>query len=381
MKKYQSSVIQAALSLLSLVAGMCVAADIQVAPSGGDTGDGSAAKPLATLVRARDAARAAGRGPNRIILAAGTYRLRETLELDQRDNGLTILAAPGAEARICGSIAVPAAALRPVDDPVVVARLPQAVRAVVCRIDLRALGIADLGAIGPHGFRRPYIPAPIELVQDDRILGLARWPKDGTPGEPLGKVLDKGPVTRNGQKPTRGGTFTLTSDRALGWADPGQVWITGFFANGYADDLVQIKAIDREKHTLTTVQPHMYGFSSGGSLNRWTAVNVLEELSQPGECVLDHAAGCVYLIPWTPPTTATRLEATVLDRPLIAIEGATGVTITGVILENSRQIGVYIERGARNRVTGCTLRNLGMVAVCIGKGVTPDSDYRMAFTG
>ena len=40
-----------------------------------------------------------GTGSNRLILAAGTYRLRDTFALDQRDDGLTILAAPGAEVR------------------------------------------------------------------------------------------------------------------------------------------------------------------------------------------------------------------------------------------------------------------------------------------
>ena len=44
-------------------------------------------------------------------------------------------------------------------------------------------------------------------------------------------------------------------------------------------------------------------------------------------------------------------------------------------------MGVYIERGATNRIVDCTLRNLGMVAVCIGKGVTADVDSAHGFTG
>ena len=41
----------------------------------------------------------------------------------------------------------------------------------------------------------------------------------------------------------------------------------------------------------------------------------------------------------------------------------------------------YIERGANNRIQNCTLRNLGIVAVCIGKGVKADNGYRHNFTG
>jgi hypothetical protein len=44
-------------------------------------------------------------------------------------------------------------------------------------------------------------------------------------------------------------------------------------------------------------------------------------------------------------------------------------------------MGVYIERGANNRIQDATLRNLGMVAVCIGKGISPDPDYQHGFTG
>ena len=359
--------------LLGLLVGSAAGADFPVTP--GDKGDG-----LAPLVRARDAARAAGAGPHRLVLAAGTYRLRDTFELDQRDDGLAVVAAPGAEVRLCGSVAIPPSALQPVTDAAVVARLSAGTRADVRWVDLRALGIQDVGVIGPHGFSRPYVSASLEIAQDDRLLGLARWPKQGTPGEPIATVIDKGPIPRNGQKPTRGGTFTFTSDVPLTWADPSQVWITGFFANGYADDLIQIKSIDRDKKAITTVHAHMYGFSTG-SILRWTALNALESLSEPGECVLDGQAGRVYLIPWTGTGPATRWEATVLDRPLVAIEGATGVTLQGLYLENARHMGVYIERGAKNRIVDCTMRNLGMVAVCIGKGVTADVDYAHGFTG
>jgi hypothetical protein len=52
------------------------------------------------------------------------------------------------------------------------------------------------------------------------------------------------------------------------------------------------------------------------------------------------------------------------------------VVFQDMTFECSRGIGVYIERGASNRVENCTLRNLGIVAVCLGKGVTADPLYR-----
>src|SRR5512143_1896051 len=67
--------------------------EFYVAPSGDDANAGTTQKPLATLEAARDAARKAGAGPHRIVVMPGEYFLERPVELDARDNGLTIEAA------------------------------------------------------------------------------------------------------------------------------------------------------------------------------------------------------------------------------------------------------------------------------------------------
>ncbi|MCX6937284.1 MAG: right-handed parallel beta-helix repeat-containing protein [Verrucomicrobia bacterium] len=361
------------------------AAEFHVSPGGSDDGTGGADRPFATLERARDAVRAAGQGPHQVVLSAGTYRLTQTFTLDQRDSGTTYRAAPGAEVRLCGSKSVPVSAIEPVTDSAILDRMLPEVRGAVRQIDLRALGLVDLGKIGPRGFNRPYVPAPLELVVDDEPLTLARWPNAGQPGELIGKVLDQGPRPRYGDKPTRGGVFTFTSERPLRWLKADEVWISGLFSVGWADGMVQVKSIDAEKRTFTTVQPHMYGFASGRDWNRWVASNLLEEIDVPGEFMADRASGRLYFLPPKPRQGSApakqRLEVTVFEEPLVAIEGATGVVLDGLIIENSRGMGVYIERGSGNRIQNGILRNLGMVAVSIGKGITPDPDYQLGFTG
>jgi len=299
--------------------------------------------------------------------------------MDERDSGT---AYRSVNARITGSVAIPNSAVKPVTDKAVLDRLVPEVRGKVREIDLRALVISDFGEIGPRGYRRPYVPAPLELFVDDESLTLAQWPNPGQPGVPVGKVLDKGPVTRNGAKPTRGGTFEFVTDRPARWTKADDVWITGLFQNGYADNTVKVKAFDLEKRTLTTVQPHMYGFGSGKPWNRWVALNLLEEIDLPGEFMADKKTGKLFFLPPAGNEIAKRrLEVSVMKEPLVAIEGATGVVFDGVNIECSRGMGVYLERGTSNRIQNATLRNLGMVAVCVGKGVSPDPDYRHAFTG
>lgn len=80
-------------SALLLAVGRAVSATFHVAPAGQDPNPGTAERPFATLETARDAARKAGAGPHRIVVMPGEYFLERTLELDARDNGLTIEAA------------------------------------------------------------------------------------------------------------------------------------------------------------------------------------------------------------------------------------------------------------------------------------------------
>jgi hypothetical protein len=83
--------VSAVLALLA--AGPVSAAEVvvYVTPTGDDTGDGSLAKPVASLIGARDAVRrlrADGKaGPVRVVVADGTYRFTEPLVLMPEDGG------------------------------------------------------------------------------------------------------------------------------------------------------------------------------------------------------------------------------------------------------------------------------------------------------
>lgn len=92
-----------ALALLPVLA---PAAGFFVAPGGNDQAPGTKDRPLASLEAARDAARKAGAGPHRIVLLPGDYFLTRTLELDPRDNGLTIEALEPGKSTIYGGTPV-----------------------------------------------------------------------------------------------------------------------------------------------------------------------------------------------------------------------------------------------------------------------------------
>ncbi len=119
--------------LLALLAAS-QAADFFVSPNGNDANPGTEAKPVATLERARDAARAARasdpKAGCRVVLGGGTYIMNRTLVFDLRDsaagNAITeIVAAPNARPVLSGAAPLPGGwQLAPQDLP----RLPKQAR-------------------------------------------------------------------------------------------------------------------------------------------------------------------------------------------------------------------------------------------------------------
>jgi hypothetical protein len=81
---------------------------IVVSPSGDDAAPGTADRPVRSLARARDLARAAASagGPVTIRLADGVYRQQTPLVLDARDSGVTWTAAPDARPLVSGGVRV-----------------------------------------------------------------------------------------------------------------------------------------------------------------------------------------------------------------------------------------------------------------------------------
>lgn len=361
--------------------------DFFVSPQGNDRWSGKRAEPrgkegpFATIERAQESVRALLRSrrprrPVRVVLRGGTYYLRRTLEFGPEDSGregapVIYAAAPGEQVILSGGRPLDPAAFEPVRDPAILARLPEEARSQVMQVDLRAQGVTDFGVMRPHGWGRSYVNPPLELFFNDQPLPLARWPNRGM--LPLGEVIDPGSAPRSGDYNNRGGTFTFDDDRPARWTQADDLWLSGYFAYGYADDTMKVKSIDLEKRTITLEQAHRYGLKSGLSYHAYYALNLLEEIDEPGEWYLDRKSGRLYL--WPPSDLRTaRIAVSLLEEPMVALEGASYVTLRGLTFEVSRGMGVYIERGTGNLIAGCTFRNLGSVAVCLGQGIKMDSD-------
>jgi hypothetical protein len=123
-------------AVLAMLAACSISAadliEVHVAPTGNDAADGSRAKPVGSLIGARDAVRrlrAAGKtGPVRVVVADGTYRVVEPLVLTPEDGGsaeapVRYEAAPGAKPVFSGGRVI--AGFKPAGDGVWAAQVPE----------------------------------------------------------------------------------------------------------------------------------------------------------------------------------------------------------------------------------------------------------------
>jgi hypothetical protein len=348
-----------------------------VSPQGDDRNPGTLAAPWQTPEGARDGVRAWRQtlpaGANEAVtiwLGGGTYPLSRTFELTKEDGGtagapVTYAAHQGEAVRLTGGREVPAKAFGPVRSADALRRILPEARPHVIEADLRDLGVTDFGTHRQFGHGLPVVPAPLELFWNDKTLPLARYPNTGAIA--IGAIVDPGSMPRTGDYSNRGGRFKYTDPRHARGAGVADVWLQGYFNHGFADDKIRVAAIDPAKEEVTLASPHLYALGSGQNFNQYVALNLLEELDEPGEWYVDAAAGRLYL--WPPGELgAARVTVSVVEPALVALDHVSFVTLRGLTIEEGRGLGLSIEGGSDNRIVDCTVRNVGTAGIMLGQG-------------
>jgi len=346
-----------------------------VAVDGSDENSGTITSPFATLSKARDAVRLIRKkNDNRtikIIIREGTYQLKKTFELDGRDSGtkenaVIYTSFPGEHVYIQGGRAIPVEKIETVFDKKILNLFPQRVRSKIRQVNLASLGISNYGTMREVGFARPYGPAAMEVFLNNQPLHPARWPNSRY--LPMGEIIDQGSVPRSGDFSNRGGRIKYNCSRPSRWKYSDNIFLCGYFMHGWAEDAVELTEIDTVSKVFTTGGPTLYGYGSATEdpNRRWYIYNVLEELDKTDEFYIDRKSGILYL---NPSNKVKTLEVSLLQEPMFAIEGASNILIKNLVFENSRGMGIYLENTQNIRIQNCTFRNLGIVGVCIGRGI------------
>ncbi len=359
-----------------LLAGLITshATEFHVAPKGKDSNSGNRAAPFASLERARTAIRSLKQTSGlpsegvTVWLHGGEYLRATSFELGPQDSGetnrpVTYRAVAGEEVRLVGGRVLPTSAFQPVTAPELLQRLDASAAPHVLHADLRALGITNY-EIFPDQFNgATRVP---ELFFNDQRMTLARWPNSGW--AEFSKVVESGPAPWRNHASDKPGAFTYEGDRPARWLHAPGVWLQGYWCFDWSCETIRVQSIDTNQHRITLAKQHGYGLGSGNpGPRRFLAVNLLEELDQPGEYFLDRATGGLFF--WPPgPLRGAHVVLSTLTQPVLTLRNASHVTLRGLIVEAGAGNGIEIQDGTDDRIVACRIRNLGMDGVIVAGG-------------
>ncbi len=341
--------------------------DFFVATYGNDLEAGTKERPFATLERARDAIRELKRegllnGPITVWIRGGQHFRTETFQLTAQDSGtptapIIYRAYPGEEVCLIGGRELDPSWCKPVKDPAILARVGEPSHSKLLQADLAAHGITDYGEMSHAG-------PMLELFCNGRRLPVARWPNKGH--MPVGKVLvvEKDGTRRFVDENKQGKTFQYAGERPTRWVRAKDVFLHGYWYFGWIDQHIRIDRIDTEKREITLTD-----IPSGGIKKDqyYQALNLIEEIDEPGEWYLDRDGGMLYFLP-PEEFSYQPTFLSMLTGPLLAMDGTSHVTVRGLTLQVTRGTGIVIGGGEHNRLAGCVVRCIGQAGIVLDHG-------------
>ena len=355
-----------------LVAGHeACALTLYVAPSGDNTLQGSREKPLASLDEAL--LRLRGKtGDREIVLLPGTHLVRKSVLLGAQDSGLPgrplRIRGEGGNVSLSGYLSLPAAGwskvtdardLKRVVDPRVGERLMRFRFHDVDRPKLGGLSRRGIAAGGKAKSKGP----PAMLYLGEKRMCLARWPNTGTlsasPGS--GQVPAATFNADKGATGSKGGNLLIGSRRPGGWEDSLDIWVNGSIGRGGEWGLTRVEGMSEDGNEIK-IYPAGVGSPSAGwkSPPAFFFENVFEELDEANEYFIDVARGLLFFLP--PPNDADWASATRLswsEEPILTIEGARYIELSGFRVEGTRADGIVVKEGLNVLLEDLTVRQCG----------------------
>lgn len=356
--------VTAVLTVMSLGGG-CSGRDVRssvihVSPAGSDANPGTADRPLRTPAAARDALRrlrASGAWrpaeTGVIEFADGEYRFDGPLRLGPEDGSNVIWRA----AHRGQAVFTAATALewRPLADSAVRALLPETARDKV-----RVAAIPGTGALptffgGSHvsAQHRADLDIPIGLFAGDERLCCAREPNDG-----FLKTVAEG---EKDAKKALTGSIAVSYPRLADLAKEPFAWSFGLWGVEWAELNAPVLGADAERKTLKIDPTDIrFGFKKD---KPYFLFNVFYGLDRPGEWVVDRARRLIYL--W--PKDGAVADA-VLTEGILRLEGASDLTLDGLVFEKVRKTAVGVKDCERVSLVATTVRHTGSWAVRVEGG-------------
>lgn len=338
-------------------------------------GDGSSAKPWNTVTAAVNGVRAARKSgtlksaePIEVHFFPGDYFVGDGVRLVQEDSGtdsapVVWRTAGAARARLTGGVRVDPERFGKVEDPAILARLPEGARGKVYVADVSGLVPAKVPEMANNFGGTPTAPL---LFVGRRLGTLARWPNADYTS--FSKAVDKGTVVT--RRPDGGtvrtpGAFIYDNPRAKRWNFAEGVWMNGYWTHDWDNHSVRAASYGAENGTndvirLAAIIPYgVMGGTWGRKERRFYVFNLLDELDAPGEWWLDRAKKLLYLYPPKgAPCAEDEVTLTFSSEPILRGTNVSHLRFERLDFEYGYGNGVAV-RGDDIRFLDCRAANLG----------------------
>jgi autotransporter-associated beta strand protein len=372
-----------------------------VATNGWNGNPGTLELPFQTLEKARDAIQAGGVpvGGVSVWVRGGVYVRTNTFELSATNSGragrpVIYRAYPGETPVFTTGTPILSNHFTTLNPSLWSRVMPGVTASNILELDLVALGIVNRGPF-PTEYGRCPIVNPYNSGSDGGLCELyfngvrqriSRYPNNHptnrwlTPYMKMNGVIFK--LGTNFMGTNIGGMFKYnTSDeshieRWLTAAAETNLWIQGFWRVPWETEGERVLMINTVSNTIATANgatPGVTGFGnkySGpeGSYNEpYWALNLLEEIDQPGEWSIDFYRKKLYLLPPGPVTNGAVVIADYAS-PVMRITGGSNIVFNGLGFDRALGQGIVIANATNNLVVGCSFRNLGSYAVDLNYG-------------
>ncbi len=317
-----------------------------------------------------------------IYIREGEYAFTDTLELSDKTTGegnarIIIKNYNNEKVFFSGGKRIPAKELKPVENEDN-GRIKKEVKDKILCVDLKKFGITEFGEIRHRSSVHDILPSAIELFVDGEEANRVTFPKNEKR-----MLYSKADIVKNTKlkgiyfpesKDPYGGKID-TSDNypvlkyniseADRWGKAHDAYVFGYLGFGYFDYTVPAK-FDTKKKEIQFLSS--FELMAGSYYNTYSIINILEEMDTPGEYYIDSQSLILFYYPKSDFNKDTKLVVSQLKTPMIAIENAREIEISGITIENARGIGIYSEGSSYTKIENCIIRNCGMVGINFGYG-------------
>ena len=332
-----------------MVGTLMFAAVLNVAPPHGDAPFDLAA----VRDRGREMRRTLQSGETvEVVFLPGVYLIDRTIDLGPEDSRTVWRADKPGRVRFRGGRTVPVARFSAVRT--------NGVEALVADVsDLLPRNLPPW----PREFRCP--PSPW-LYRNSSPMEIARWPNGGGWMTYTKAVASAEAEVAAGGEPAKADSVPCEDAAMRRWDFEKGIWFYGYWAVDWSESYVKGADFDPETGLLRFAGKHHYGFGGnawGFKARRFFALNAMSELDAPGEWFLDRERKRLYVVPREGEKKAEYVLAT-LESPFVRAKGLSDFSVRGITFECSHApVAVELNDSVRVRLDGCTLGNLGGMAL------------------